>query len=208
MEEQRKKILIAAGKEMMARGVRVVTMDEIAAQVGMSKKTIYTYFKGKDEIVEAIFAAHFDSQWGKVSGEGGGLIDRLLQLMSLEVRQHHSVCPQFLEDLRRYYPALLSDFLQRRREYVRRELDRLLLSGEEEGTIRGDIDREVIVDILTDFPSMLLYNDRIAALGYSVARMRSAVQELLLGGLLTDEGRSREQTLRAEQKSKGDKNSN
>lgn len=40
MEEQRKKILIAAGKEMMARGVRVVTMDEIAAQVGMSKKTI------------------------------------------------------------------------------------------------------------------------------------------------------------------------
>ena len=197
MEEQRKKILIAAGKEMMARGVRVVTMDEIAAQVGMSKKTIYTYFKGKDEIVEAIFAAHFDSQWGKVSGEGGGLIDRL--------RQHHSVCPQFLEDLRRYYPALLSDFLQRRREYVRRELDRLLLSGEEEGTIRGDIDREVIVDILTDFPSMLLYNDRIAALGYSVARMRSAVQELLLGGLLTDEGRSRVQTLRAEQKSKGDK---
>ena len=86
VEEQRKKILIAAGKEMMARGVRVVTMDEIAAQVGMSKKTIYTYFKGKDERVEAIFAAHFDSQWGKVSGEGCGLIDRLLLLMSLEVR--------------------------------------------------------------------------------------------------------------------------
>lgn len=105
----------------------------------MSKKTIYTYFKGKDEIVEAIFAAHFDSQWCQVSGEGGGLIDRLLLLMNLEVRQHHSVCPQFLEDLRRYYPALLSDFLQRRREYVRRELDRLLLSGEEEGTIRGEI---------------------------------------------------------------------
>ena len=84
----------------------------------------------------------------------------------------------------------------------------MLLSGEEEGTIRGDIDREVIVDILTDFPSMLLYNDRIAALGYSVARMRSAVQELLLGGLLTDEGRSRVQTLRAEQESKWAENSN
>ena len=84
----------------------------------------------------------------------------------------------------------------------------MLLSGEEEGTIRGDIDREVIVDILTDLPSMLLYNDRIAALGYSVARMRSAVQELLLEGLLTDEGRSRVQALRAEQESKWEGNSN
>ena len=41
-----------------------------------------------------------------------------------------------------------------------------------------------------------------------MARMRSAVQELLLGGLLTDEGRSRVQTLRAEQESKWEGNSN
>lgn len=81
MEEQRRKILIAAGKEMLARGIRAVTMDEIAAKLGMSKKTIYAYFKDKDEIVEAIFAAHFDEQWRCAAAEHSSSVERLLVRM-------------------------------------------------------------------------------------------------------------------------------
>jgi len=42
-------------------GIRRVTMDEIAAQVGMSKKTIYQVFVDKDELVDAVAADHISN---------------------------------------------------------------------------------------------------------------------------------------------------
>lgn len=203
MEEQRRKILIAAGKEMLARGIRAVTMDEIAAKLGMSKKTIYAYFKDKDEIVEAIFAAHFDEQWRDAAAEHSSPVERLLVRMQEEVRQHHAVCPQFSEDLKRYYPTLLSDFLVRRREYAHREIGKLLMEGERDGDIRGDIDREVVVDLLTELPDMLLHNERVASLGYSPERLRFAMQELLFKGLLTEAGQQKLQEIYKQRGEKG-----
>lgn len=203
MEEQRRKILIAAGKEMLARGIRAVTMDEIAAKLGMSKKTIYAYFKDKDEIVEAIFAAHFDEQWRDAAAEHSSPVERLLVRMQEEVRQHHAVCPQFSEDLKRYYPTLLSDFLVRRREYAHREIGNLLMEGERDGDIRGDIDREVVVDLLTELPDMLLHNERVASLGYSPERLRFAMQELLFKGLLTEAGQQKLQEIYKQRGEKG-----
>jgi AcrR family transcriptional regulator len=35
-------------------GIRSVTMDEIATQLGMSKKTIYQYYTDKDQLVDAV----------------------------------------------------------------------------------------------------------------------------------------------------------
>ena len=35
-------------------GIRSVTMDEIAAQLGISKKTIYQYYTDKDQLVDAV----------------------------------------------------------------------------------------------------------------------------------------------------------
>lgn len=203
MEEQRRKILIAAGKEMLARGIRAVTMDEIAAKLGMSKKTIYAYFKDKDEIVEAIFTAHFDEQWRGAAAEHSSSVEWLLVRMQEEVQQHHAVCPQFSEDLKRYYPTLLSDFLVRRREYAHREIGNLLMAGERDGDIRGDIDREVVVDLLTELPDMLLHNERVASLGYSPERLRFAMQELLFKGLLTEAGQQKLQEIYKQRGEKG-----
>jgi AcrR family transcriptional regulator len=52
--EVKERILLKAADLFMRYGIRSVTMDEIAGQLGISKKTIYQFFTDKDEIVEGV----------------------------------------------------------------------------------------------------------------------------------------------------------
>ena len=47
--ETKQRIQLAAHQLVMQYGIRSVSMDDIASNLGMSKKTIYQYFKDKDE---------------------------------------------------------------------------------------------------------------------------------------------------------------
>jgi AcrR family transcriptional regulator len=55
--EQRDRIQEKANEMFMRYGIRSVSMDDIAGQLGMSKKTLYQYFSDKDELVDAVMQA-------------------------------------------------------------------------------------------------------------------------------------------------------
>ena len=52
--DTKQRIQKAAHDLVMQYSIRSVSMDDIAANLGMSKKTIYQYFKDKDELVESV----------------------------------------------------------------------------------------------------------------------------------------------------------
>ena len=52
------KIIKRASELMMQFGIRTVTMDDISRDLGISKKTIYQYFKDKKELVNRITSLH------------------------------------------------------------------------------------------------------------------------------------------------------
>ena len=63
-EERKDQILDAASEVFAEKGVHETRMDDIVEKSGLSKGTLYWYFKSKDEIVlnifERIFAREFD----------------------------------------------------------------------------------------------------------------------------------------------------
>lgn len=195
MEEQRKNILVTAGREMASRGIRAVTMDEIATRLGISKKTIYTYFKDKDEIVEAIFTAHIQHQFCDKSPAAGNIVEQLATHMMHTAQHTHSVCRQCTEDLRRFYPELLTNYLTQRHEQAHKVLGDLLSRGIDAGDVRADVDIEVAIDLITELPGLLARNDRIERLGYPTKRLQIALQELIIRGLLTEAGLAKAQNL-------------
>ena len=58
--EPKDRILIKAEELFMQFGIRSVSMDDIANNLGMSKKTLYQYFADKDELVEAGVEGHIN----------------------------------------------------------------------------------------------------------------------------------------------------
>ncbi|WP_422354444.1 TetR/AcrR family transcriptional regulator [Roseivirga pacifica] len=58
--ELRDKIIEHTGNLMIQFGIRTVTMDDISRDLGISKKTIYQYFKDKKDLVNSIVREHID----------------------------------------------------------------------------------------------------------------------------------------------------
>lgn len=80
-EPTRRKILAAATRLFYAAGIRAVSLDEIAAAAGVTKKTLYYHFRSKDDLVGAYLAARdapnlaLFRRW--FDEAGGGLADRV-----------------------------------------------------------------------------------------------------------------------------------
>jgi AcrR family transcriptional regulator len=55
-EFRTREILAAARRLMKDRGLEAVTMEEIAAAAGVAKGTVYLYFHGKDELIQALIS--------------------------------------------------------------------------------------------------------------------------------------------------------
>ena len=63
----RERIVAAARRQFLAHGIRSVTMEELAGDLGMSKKTLYAHFPGKAELVQAILVEKISELEGEVS---------------------------------------------------------------------------------------------------------------------------------------------
>jgi AcrR family transcriptional regulator len=93
------------------KGFQSVTMDELAARAGMSKRTIYRHFRSKDEIVEAVL----DQFMAQMAGVITGIVNEETDLVTVFTRllQHIPRAagaflnnPLVLGDLKQYYPHL------------------------------------------------------------------------------------------------------
>ena len=84
MTEVQERILLKSDELFRKFGIRAVTMDEIALNSGISKKTVYQYFKDKNELVDAVMMTHFDSNYKKCETcckEASNAIEEIFMLM-------------------------------------------------------------------------------------------------------------------------------
>ena len=107
--EARERILRAAEELFLGHGFGRVTMDELAAELRMSKKTLYQHFASKEELCAAVLERAFvviDAELGRVLGEEGlDFAERLTRFVRVVAARFEGAGP-FLRDLRREAPAL------------------------------------------------------------------------------------------------------
>lgn len=120
---KRELIISALGELSHAKGFYRVTVDELAARAGVSKRTIYRYFRSKDEIIEALLdrfmhqmAAGIE-QAVRTEEKPAGVFSGVIRLVFQHGR--YILNPQVLDDLRRHYPGLWKKLDRFRAEKIR-----------------------------------------------------------------------------------------
>jgi AcrR family transcriptional regulator len=142
-------ILNAARNLFFERGTKAVNMDDIAASLGISKKTIYTHFTSKDEIVACELDNHIaDHACGveRVKSEAKNAIDELRLIYQMDMESHRKMKPIFVSDIQKYYPVCwkkLQDFFK---TCVLSTVIENMKRGQEEGLYRLTIDLEFIAN--------------------------------------------------------------
>lgn len=187
------RIVAAARRNFFANGFRGVTMDDLALELGMSKKTLYRYFPSKTALVEAVILDKFrgiDADLERITSECSSDFAGVLRLVLAYVQQHtREIQPPFLRDIRRQ-PELFSHVESRRSELVRRYFGKLICEGRKAGIVREDVPAELITEIILGALEKIVNPTRLAELDITPRVGFSAIIAVILEGVITEKGRS------------------
>jgi AcrR family transcriptional regulator len=186
-------VVDVARQQFFSHGFRHVTMDELARELGMSKKTLYTSFPSKAALLEAVLANKFhqvEEDLSHITSHcGSDVLGSLRQL--LVCMQHHTdeIKPPFVRDMRRESPEVFKMVEDRRRTVIERHFGALLHEGRKAAIIRKDIPVDVILDVLLSSVQAIMNPSRVLELGLTPKDAYAAIVTVVLEGVLTDRAR-------------------
>lgn len=189
--DPRERILVKSTELFMRLGIRSVSMDDIAAHLGMSKKTIYQYFSDKDELVDAVMEADIQDmqcQCDSVLKASHDAVEEIFLTMDMIQEQFRNLNPIVLHDLHKFHHRASQKLAAHKNQYLLDIISNNLTRGKAEGLYRPEID----VDILSRYrleSVMVPFNmDLYPPAKYSLSDVSLQIIEHFLFGLATPEG--------------------
>lgn len=191
--DPRQRILLAAREHFFAYGYSALTMDDLAAELGMSKKTLYVHFPGKDALVAAILTEFV----GEVRASADALFSdpalsftvKLHRFSEAMVRRFARMNPHVFRDLQRAAPHLYRQIEEMRHRNIPHIFGRMLQQGQAAGMVRADVDAAFAIEFWRPAIQSLMHPDTLERLKLQPDQMFTQAINLFFGGLLTPAGR-------------------
>ena len=193
-QKEKRRIVEAASKRFFELGVSKVTVDEVAADLGMSKKTIYKSFSSKDDLLLAGVRIHMK----RIGKEVASIINsaepfekKIVEFLVVVGRQIHRISPQFQSDMKRLSPQVWNEIDTFRREVVIGQLKKLFLQAKAEGFFREDLNVEIFQLILVNAAQGIVNPQILASHPFTAVEAYKEIIKVLFTGALTKEGKKR-----------------
>ena len=151
MEEKVKSILKQVSELYLKYGIKSVTMDDVARELGISKKTLYEFFKDKNDLVKCFIEFHMHKIRVVFEGEkddGQNAIDHLLNISKIITTFLTDFNQGVHYDLQKYYPIIFKSLFDYKRIYMFNSVKDNVIRGMKEGLYRAELKAELIAQIL------------------------------------------------------------
>lgn len=175
----------------MQYGIRSVSMDDIANNLGMSKKTLYHYYVDKDELVDAVVEGHIKRIQTDCMGcrsEAKDAVHEIFITMERIMDEFNNMNPMLLYDLEKFHFKSYQRFREHKDKFLAQVIRQNIEWGIKEELYRSDIN----VDVLTKFrleSMMIPFNVAIYPPGkYNLASLSEVIIEHFVYGLATIKG--------------------
>jgi len=183
------RIVAGARRHFFAHGFRRVTMDELARELGMSKKTLYVSFPGKLDLLRAVIAnkaAELGADLEQITSQKeADFQDKLARLLQCVQKHIGEIQPPFVRDVRREAPEVFETIEKLRRELLQRHFGRLFEQGRKAGLVRRDIPVQMIIEVLLGAVTSIVNPQKVEALGTTPRTALLTVISVVLEGVLT-----------------------
>jgi AcrR family transcriptional regulator len=192
-DPNRQRIVDAARVHFFSHGFRSVTMDDLAEELGISKKTLYAHFPGKFDLLEAVLA-------DKLTGVEATLKEvtrahpsdfpaTLRGLLAGTQRELDEIKPPFVRDMRQKAPDVFKLVERRRAALIGRYMGKFFVDGQRLGMVRKDVPAKLIIEILLAMVQSIMNPQKIEELGMMPKEGYSGILKVVLEGALTAKGR-------------------
>jgi len=176
----------------MRYGFRSVTMDEIAGQLGVSKKTLYQFFEDKDSLVESVMQAemaYMEFECNKQNHSSENAIDEMFKDMDSMEAVMDSLNPQIIFDLEKFYPKTFEKFKRHKNSFLFEVIKKNLQRGIQEELYRADINIDIIAKFRLESSFIMFSQDLFPYGKYSLLKVSSEIYHHYLHGLATAKGK-------------------
>jgi AcrR family transcriptional regulator len=172
-------------------GIRSVTMDEIASQLGISKKTIYQFYSDKEALVNDIFKCITDQNKERcmqVKSKAENAIHE--QYLSSDAAQEifNNMSSSVLFDLNRFHPNVFAEFEKFKKQFLFNIIKENIVRGIKEGLFRKDLDVNIITWLQLEMISGVFHNEEVMSGKTNAAHFEKEMKDFFLHGLCTEKG--------------------
>jgi AcrR family transcriptional regulator len=187
------RIVDAARIHFFSHGFRSVTMDDLAEELGISKKTLYAHFPGKFDLLEAVLADKFasvEAALKKVTRAHPRDFPATLQaLLAGTQRELDEIKPPFVRDMRQKAPEVFKVVERRRAALIQRYFGKFFIEGQRAGMVRKDVPGKLMIEILLALVQSIMNPPKMEELGMMPKEGFAGILKIILEGALTTKGR-------------------
>lgn len=192
-KELRNRIITKAHELFVQYGFSKSTMEEIAEQLSISKKTLYKHFRNKEEVLRE----GFNTMKCEIEGQIDAIINdkemdfmqKLSRIMLYVADKVNQFKGHFMTDLQKNHPQIYAEIQEFRRKNTYAKMSLLINEGVEKGVFRADIDKNLLVIMYTSAINAVINPDVLSKLPLSGEAAYRSIISVLFEGMLTEKGR-------------------
>lgn len=191
MEDDKNKILNYAHQKFMKGGFYKVSMDELAFELGMSKKTIYKYFPSKENLVGEIsflFRENIKEQIQTIIKSNENAVIKITELLKTIGERLAKVDERMLGDLQKHLPHIWAEIDEFRTKQINKFFTKIIDQGRDEGFI-VNFPIEIIMTVYLSSIRAIINPSFVMNNKFSLKEAMDYTFKIVLNGILTEKGR-------------------
>lgn len=190
--DTRARILEVATEHFSRFGVRTVTMEDIARQIGVSKKTIYQEFEDKKDLVLAVFTQILELDRKKLTlilESEDGVIEHLVNTSRMMRERLSSINPLVIFEIQKYFPEAWKMFEDFKETVILIDIVNMLERGKALGYFRPEIDSQILAKVRIKQITEAFDPGNFSRPDYNFVEEQVVLMDHFLHGIFTDKGR-------------------
>ena len=191
MNDELKHILLKVREWFMKYGIKSMTMDDIASELGISKKTLYQYVTDKDDLVGKFVDNEIELRQKEICScfkVGFNAIEELFEISLFMNKLMREQNPATEHDLKKYYPLHYQKIVKKRREGIYDYILLNLKKGIEEGLYRKDLEVEIIAKLYLSRSESITASDIFTIEEYTSLKLFIEHLTYHVRGIATEKG--------------------
>jgi len=190
MDDQNK-IVELTEEKFFREGFYKTTMDEVASDLKMSKKTIYKFFPSKDDLVKAI-AKHFMEGMKKkiipALNSDKNAIEKLAELNSILAKTSEKISSKRMDEIRKHFPSLWAEIDNFRTKMMFGNITKVIDQGKAEDLFIA-YPTPIIMNTLVSSVRAIVNPEFILNNNFSISEAALYAFKVVIGGIVTEKGR-------------------
>jgi TetR/AcrR family transcriptional regulator, cholesterol catabolism regulator len=191
MTEELNNILVKVRELYMKYGIKSITMDDVARELGISKKTLYQYVTDKDDLVGKFIDNEITVKQKEIFDcfkKGFNAIEELFGISLFMNKLMREQNPATEYDLKKYYPQHYYKIVKTRWEAIYNYILQNLKKGKSEGLYRSEMNEEIIAKLYVSRSESIHLSDLYSGEIFTSNRIFLELLTYHVRGIATDKG--------------------